>query len=116
MGTPPLSQHPSGVPVLSGLHFSSPLTIPHILPGRLGVPPVSLGVEVPHQRLAGALVVGRRKLHVLPRCHFDSTPLCRPLTIFYTKGFSKNKATMEVEELFSYEEITGLQKTRERWV
>ena len=43
------------------------------LPTRsLGVPPVSLGIEVPHQHLAGALVVGRRELHVLPCCHLDS--------------------------------------------
>ena len=47
---PPLS-HPSGAP--SGLHFSSPLSPPHVLPVRLGVPPVSLGVEVPHQHPAG---------------------------------------------------------------
>ena len=32
---------------------------PHILPVHLGVPPVSLGVRVPQQQLAGALVVGR---------------------------------------------------------
>lgn len=38
------------------------------------------------------------------------------LVIFYSNGLSKNKATMEVEELFSYKEITGLQKARERWV
>ena len=38
----------SGAPILSGLHFSSPLS------------PISLGVRVPHQRPAGALVVGRR--------------------------------------------------------
>ena len=33
---------------------------PHILPVHLGLPPISLVVRVPHQRPAGALVVGRR--------------------------------------------------------
>ena len=45
----------SGVLILSGLHFSSL----HILAVHLGVPPVSLDIRVPHQRLAGTLVVGR---------------------------------------------------------
>ena len=47
---------------------------PHILLVGLGVPPVSLGIEVPHQRLAGALVVGRCEHHVFPCCHLDSAP------------------------------------------
>ena len=33
---------------------------PHILLVHLGVPPVSLGISVPHQQPAGSLVVGRR--------------------------------------------------------
>ena len=33
---------------------------PYVLPVHSGVPPLSLGVRVPHQQLAGALVVGRR--------------------------------------------------------
>ena len=32
---------------------------PHVLPVHLGVPPISLGIRVPHQQLAGTLVVGR---------------------------------------------------------
>ena len=32
---------------------------PHVLPVHFWVPPVSLGVRVPHQRLRGALVVGQ---------------------------------------------------------
>ena len=57
MGTPPPSQPPlrgtspvQPPPLL-------PLQFPHVLPVHLGVPPISLGVEVSHQRLAGALVV-----------------------------------------------------------
>ena len=50
-----------------------PLLSPHILPVHLGVPPVSLGVRVPHQWLAGTLVVGRRLLCFLPHCLLDST-------------------------------------------
>ena len=49
---------------------------PYILPVRLGVPPVSLGAEVPHQHPAGALVVGKRELHVFPHRHLDSAPEC----------------------------------------
>ena len=41
----------------------SPLLLPplspHILPVHLGVPPISLGIRVPHQQPAGTLVVGR---------------------------------------------------------
>ena len=70
----PAPSHPSGVPVLSGLHFSSPLTSPYVLPGCSGVPPISLGIEVPHQHPAGALVLGRHKLCVFPCRHLDSTP------------------------------------------
>ena len=36
-----------------------PLQSPYVLPVHSGVPPVSLGVRVPHQWPAGALVVGR---------------------------------------------------------
>ena len=49
----------SGVLILSGLHFSSPSRSPYILPVHSGVPPVSLGVRVPHQWPAGAPAVGR---------------------------------------------------------
>ena len=48
---------PSWAPVPSHLHFSYPLTHPHFLPGCLGIPPILLGVKVPHQSLVGALVV-----------------------------------------------------------
>ena len=44
-------------PVWSPLLF--PPQSPYVLPVHSGVPPVSLGVRVPHQRPAGALVVGR---------------------------------------------------------
>ena len=37
-----------------------PFQSPYLLPVHFGVPPVSLGIRVPHQRPAGALVVGRR--------------------------------------------------------
>ena len=50
----------SGSLILSGLHFSFPPQSPYVLPVHSRVPPVSLGVRVPHQRPAGALVVGRR--------------------------------------------------------
>ena len=50
----------SGVLILSGLHFSSPFSPPTSYRFTLGFPPVSLGIRVPYQRLAGALVVGRR--------------------------------------------------------
>ena len=36
-----------------------PLQSPHVLPVHLGVPPVSLGVRVPHQQPVGTLIVGR---------------------------------------------------------
>ena len=49
----------SGTPILSGLHFSSPLSSPHILLVHLGPPPISLGVSVSHQRPAVSIVVGR---------------------------------------------------------
>ena len=43
----PSPSHPSGAPVLSSLHFSFPLPPPHVLPSRLWVPPVPLGVQGP---------------------------------------------------------------------
>ena len=49
----------SGALILSGLHFSSPTQSPYVLPVHFGVPPVSLGVRVPHQQLVGTVVVGR---------------------------------------------------------
>ena len=54
----PRLSHPSEAPVLSGLRFSSPPQSPHILPVCLGVTPDTLDIEVPHQRPAGALVMG----------------------------------------------------------
>ena len=50
----------SGAPILSGLHFSAPLSPPTSYWFTFGVPPIFLGVSVPHQRLAGTRVVGRR--------------------------------------------------------
>ena len=82
----PSPSHPLGALVLSGLHFSSPLTPLHVLPCRSGVPPVSLGVKVPHQRLVGTLVVGRRELCVLPLHHLD-TPKSL-VCISYKQGHS----------------------------
>lgn len=68
---PSMRGNTSGPPVVSSLHFSPPES-PHILPVRFGVPPISLGVEVPHQRLAGVLVVGRRvfiqQTHIVYYC------------------------------------------------
>ena len=37
-----------------------PPQFPHVLPVHLGVPPISLGVRVPHPQPAGTLVVERR--------------------------------------------------------
>ena len=70
--------HTTRTPVLSSLHFYFPLTLPHVLPIGSGVPPFSLGIEVPHQHPAGTLVVGKCKLRVLPRCHLD---LCSVILI-----------------------------------
>ena len=44
--------------ILPGLHFSSPPQSPYVLLVHVGIPPISLGVRVLHQRRAGALVVG----------------------------------------------------------
>ena len=62
MGTPPPSQPPlrGAGPVWPPLLL--PPQSPHVLLVRLGVPPVCLGIEVPHQRLAVTLVVGRHEL------------------------------------------------------
>ena len=54
-------------PDLPGLRGTDPVWPPlllppqssHILLVHLGVPPISLGIRVPHQRPAGVLVVGR---------------------------------------------------------
>ena len=43
----PPPSHPSGAPVLSGLHFSSSLTPPMSYPVTQGFLPVSLGIKVP---------------------------------------------------------------------
>ena len=69
MGTPPRLSHPSGAPALSSLHFSSSLSSPISYWFAWGVPPISLGIKVPHQHPAGTQVVGRRELHVFPLCH-----------------------------------------------
>ena len=50
-----------------------PSQSPYVLLVHLGVPPISLGVRVPHQRPGGALVAGRCSLHVFPHHHPDST-------------------------------------------
>ena len=82
MGNPSLSQPPLGAPVPYSLHFSSSLTSPHVLPSLSGVPPISLGAEVPHQQPAGALLVGRQELCVLPCSHLDSASLFLYLFVF----------------------------------
>ena len=65
---PPRGPLPPTCPDLPGLRGADlvwpplllpPLT-PHILLVHLGVPPISLGIRVPHQWPAGALVLGRR--------------------------------------------------------
>ena len=64
---PPLLLLSPASPDLPGLRGADPVwpplllpsQSPHILPVRFGVPPISLGVRVPHQRTAGTLVVGR---------------------------------------------------------
>ena len=58
----PLLSHPSGALVLSVLQFFSAFQYPHVILVCLGVSPVSLGIEVPHQHLASTLVVGRHEL------------------------------------------------------
>ena len=58
---------PPTSPDLPGLRGANPVwpplllppQSPHILPIHLVVPPISLGIRVPHQRSAGSLVVGR---------------------------------------------------------
>ena len=65
---PPRGPLPPASPDLPGLRGADPvwpplllpLQYPHVLPVHLGVPPISLGVRVPHQWPAGDLVVGRR--------------------------------------------------------
>ena len=63
----PLLLLPPSSPDLPGLRGTDPVwpqlllppQSPYVLLVHFGVHPVSLGVSVPHQRLAGALVVGR---------------------------------------------------------
>ena len=58
---------PPAFPDLPGLRGTNPVgpplllspQSPYMLPVHFGVPPISLGVRVPHQRLAGTPVVGR---------------------------------------------------------
>ena len=67
----------AGAPLPSHLHFSSP---PHSPPHApcptwfLGVPPIPWVSMAPHWCLIDALVVRRRKFHVLLVCHLDSAP------------------------------------------
>ena len=56
---PLLTSLASGAPILSGLHFSYPLS-PRSPTGSLGGSSHLLGRQGPHQQPAGALVVGRR--------------------------------------------------------
>ena len=72
VGTPPPFQPPfrGAGPVRPPLFL--PLQYPYVLPVHLGFHPVSLGVRIPHQHPAGALVVGRRELCVFPHHHLDS--------------------------------------------
>ena len=64
---PPGGPLPPASPDLPSLRGANPVwpplflppQSPHLLPVHLGVPLVSLGIRVPHQRPAGALVVGR---------------------------------------------------------
>ena len=72
--TSPHPCHLSRVLALSYLHLSPPALSPHILPFCLGVPPISVGVKVPHLRPADTLAVGRCKLHVFPHFLLDSAP------------------------------------------
>ena len=66
--TPPTGPLPPASPDLPGLRGTDlvwpprllPPWSPYVLPVHFGVPPVSFGVRVPHQRPADALVVGRR--------------------------------------------------------
>ena len=65
---PPGGPLPPASPDLPGLRGADPVwpplllspQSPHIVLVHLGVPPVSLGVRVPHEQRAGTLVVGRR--------------------------------------------------------
>ena len=68
----PHLSHPSGHQSCPA-STSPPLSFPHVLPVLLGVLPISLGIRVPHQPPAGALIMGRHELCVFPHCHLDST-------------------------------------------
>ena len=65
--TPPRRSLPPASPDLPSLRGANPVwpplplpfQSPHVLLVHLGVPPVSLGVRVPHQWPAGALALGR---------------------------------------------------------
>ena len=114
----PRGSLPPASPDLPGLRGTDPVwpplllpsQSPHILPVHLEVPPISLGVRVPHQWPAGTLVVERPNLEsfhtailTLPSClplllslasgalilsglHF-SFPLCPPTSYRFTWGF-----------------------------
>ena len=66
---------PNSEPPLRGASPVRPPLLPpppqssHVLPVRLGVLPSSLGIGVPHQHPADALVVRRRELRVFPHHH-----------------------------------------------
>ena len=81
---PPFPESPSHLPLLISLalgcrscltSISPPSQSPYALPVHFGVPPVSLGVRVPHQWLAGTLVVGRRQICIFPHHHLDSASI-----------------------------------------
>ena len=72
----PYPSYPSGMPVSSGLHLSSPLAPPPCPTHSLRGSSHPLGCRVPHQCLGGALVVVRCELRILPLCHLDSAPNC----------------------------------------
>ena len=52
---------------------------PHVLPGHSGVPPISLGVKVPHERLAATLVLGDVNSESSP------TAILTPPSIYYSR-------------------------------
>ena len=64
---PPGESLPPASPDIPGLRGADPVWPPLLLPSQspcvlqvhFGVPPISLGIRVPHQRPAGTLVVGR---------------------------------------------------------
>ena len=78
----PCPSRPSGALLPSHLHLSYPVALPHVLSSHSGVPPVPLGVKVPHQCLVGALVVRRHGLCILLLRHLDSAPSAKNVSLF----------------------------------